>query len=264
MQTPVPVYTGPPSTEMKWFKTRTAISGILLLVLAVFYIAIVLPVASAYTSPANYRFPFSFEANIYVAVLGLLAIHWLYRLIKRGSVPMRNHPVERMEVLGMFLRGAFVLCVGGSYFTGTMIATPEVFAPLLPVSIVGISVPIFANYIHSIFAALLIGLGIAIVVYELVRIAIHKGTLREWLVSARYRENKILYWIFGIAVIIQGTLGLFLLGTISPIGPFGLIGSNSYAFETLVRHIHGPWGAVLISLFFAQVYFRARPEFRIS
>lgn len=69
--------------------------------------------------------------------------------------------------------------------------------------------------------------------------------------------------MFAIAVIIQGTVGVFLLGTISPIGPFPFIGNLTYSLDTLLRHIHGPLGAVTFALFTNLIYFRLRPEFSI-
>jgi hypothetical protein len=211
---------------------------------------------------ANYRFPFSFETNIYVIAFLIYGVHFFFRLAKpRLSVP--SDPVARSawNYLGMGLRTVFLLLVGVSYLTGAMIATPQIFAPLT--SITGPTLE-FANFVHDTSAYLLITFGIAIVVFELVKIGFQKSTFKSWLWSARYPEIKFLYWAIAIGVIAQGILGLFLLGTISPYGPFAIVGNNTYAFESLVRHLHGPMGAVLISMFFGHIYLRIRPEYNIE
>jgi hypothetical protein len=162
----------------------------------------------------------------------------------------------------MALRFGFMLVIGGSYVTGAAVATPTVFGPF--VQILGQSSTVFyADYLHAIFATLMIALGAGIVVFEVVKIAMKKSTIRDWFVKARYREIKLFWWFFATAVIAQGVIGLFLLGTVSPIGPWGLLGSNSYSFEVLMRHIHGPLGAVVFALFTNHIYFRLRPEFHI-
>ena len=251
------------TSHLKWYKTRTAISGLLLLAFGVLYIGVILPIANV-SAPLNYRFPFSFETNIYVTVLALLGIHWFYRLARPASVSPRTNPVGKLDVLNMIFKSVFCLVVGGSYLTGAMVASPEVFAPITSIPMVGPSVVIFANYLHTTFAGLLVAFGLAIIALELIKIfAVKQGTLGDWLFKARYRESKIVYWILGISVIIQGTLGMFLAGTFSSIGPYGLFGLNSYSFESLVRHIHGPFGAFVFITFFAAVYLRARPEFSI-
>ncbi len=254
------------TTHIKWYKTRTVISGLLLLVFAVGYIGFILPADNA-VAPLNYRFPFSFETNIYVVVLAILGIHWFYRLARPASIAPRTTPVGKVDVLLMVLRSAFCITIGGSYLTGAAIASPNLFAPIstMPVigPIVGQSVAIFADYLHTTFAGLLVAFGLAMVVIEIIKVVMKKQTVADWLVKARYLENKIDYWILGIAVIIQGTLGLFLAGTFSSIGPYGLLGLNSYSFETLVRHIHGPFGAFVFIVMFAAVYLRVRPEFSI-
>ncbi|MGI0092038.1 MAG: hypothetical protein ACREBS_10040 [Nitrososphaerales archaeon] len=264
MQTPVASHVD--TSGIKWYKSRTVIAGLFLVALAVLYIVVVLPIANT-PSPQNYRFPFSFETSIYVGVLAILGIHFFYRLAKPADVPIRQNPVGKSEILGMALRTAFMITIGGSYLTGAMTATPNLFvsltsAPVLG-SIVGQNIMTFADYLHTSFAGLLIAFGLAIVVLEILRVILHKQRLGQWLAFGRYLETKTVYWIIAIAVIIQGALGLFLAGTISSIGPYGLLGLNQYGFETLVRHIHGPLGAFVFSMFFAAVYLRIRPEFHI-
>ncbi|MGA2875167.1 MAG: hypothetical protein ABSE82_06455 [Nitrososphaerales archaeon] len=256
----------PDTTNVKWYKTRTAISGLLLLVFAIAYIGIVAP-SDNFTAPLNYRFAFSFETSIYVVVAGSLGIHWLYRLVVPASVEPRKTPVGRLDVLNMIFKSVFVVVIGGSYITGAATASPQLFAPIMSAPVigpfVGLSVPIFADYLHTTFAGLIVAFGLAIIVLEILKIATGHGTVAEWLAKPRYREAKVTYWFMGVAVIIQGTLGMFLAGTFSSIGPYGFLGLNSYSFETLVRHIHGPFGAVVFMTLFASVYFRVRPEFSI-
>jgi hypothetical protein len=267
MQTPV--YTGAATSyEKRWYWIRTVVAGLFLIALAVLYFVLVLPVANAEIPPSNYRWMFQFITLVYAADISIMSIEFFYRLYRpAGATPPRSSPINRSDALGMILRFGFMLVLGGQYLTGAMISTPSVFQPafnLFPSSLVGISVPIFADYLHTIFAGLIIAIGLAIVGYELVKIYLHKSSWRDWLANPRYPEIKALYWIIAIAVIIQGILGLFLLGTISAIGPFGLVGLNSYGFETTVRHIHGPLGAVIFALFSNHIYYRIRPEYRIS
>ncbi len=247
------------AAQMRWMKTRLTVSGLFILALGVFYEGVVLPATSFET--AVYRYPFSFEADIYLIAVILMAMHYVARFFvpKRASA----EPVKMTRILGleMALKVAFLLSVGGSYLTGTMIASPEIFTPMT--FLTGATIP-FALNLHSLFATLLIGTGIAIVVLEVARIVTKRLTLKQWLFSARFLEAKVLYWILAAVVIFQGILGLYLLGSISPIGPFGLIGLNSYAFESLVRSLHGPTAAVLISLFYGMVYLRLRPDYSIK
>lgn len=254
------------TTKVSWYKTRTVISGLFILALAILYIGVILPLANE-LPPANYRFPFSFETSIYVSVLAILGIHFFYRLARPAEIPEREKPVGLTDVLGMIFRAAFMLTLGGSYLTGAAVATPPLFASLssAPVlgAIIGQNVTLMANYLHTVFAGLIVAFGLAIVVLEILRVLTNKQSVSQWLGLGRYKEIKVLYWIIAIAVIIQGTLGLFLAGTFSSLGPYGLLGLNQYGFESLVRHIHGPLGAGVISLFFAAVYFRIRPEFHI-
>lgn len=252
----------PETTNLKWYRTRTAISGLLILGFAIGYIGIIAP-ADNVLAPGNYRFPFSFETSIYVIVACSLAVHWFYRLARPASVETRADPVSKLDVLGMVLKSALVVTILGSYLTGAMIASPQLFASITSISFVGQSVAIFANYIHTTFAGLLVAFVLAILVFEILRIVTKHGTIESWLAKPRYLETKITYWCMGVAVIIQGTLGLFLAGTFSSIGPYGLLGLNTYSFETLVRHIHGPFGAVVFMTVLAAVYFRVRPEFSI-
>lgn len=254
------------TSSMSWYKTRTFIAGIFLVAIAVLYIGFILPIANT-PAPQNYRFPFSFETSIYVAVLAILGIHFFFRLAKPASVPTRQNPVGLSEVLGMVLRAAFMITIGGSYLTGAMTATPTLFVSLssTPVlgAIVGQNIVMFADNLHTTFAGLIVAFGLAIVVLEILRVVLHRQSVGNWLGIGRYPEAKILYWIVAIAVIIQGILGMYLAGTFSSIGPYGLIGLNQYGFESFVRHIHGPMGAFVFSLFFASVYMRIRPEFHI-
>lgn len=246
------------AVQRHWIKTRLTISGLFIVALGVFYEGVVLP--STYFETGVYRYPFSFEANIYLIAVILMAIHFVVRLfVPRQSL---GEPVRITRTIGleMALKVAFLLEVGGAYLTGTMIATPEIFQPFK--SLVGGVLP-FALNIHSLFATLLIGTGAALVVLEVARIATKRLTWKKWFFSARYFEVKALYWVLGIAVVFQGILGLLLLGSISPIGPFGLLGAYSYSFESLLTHLHGPTAAVLISLFFGMVYLRIRPDYSI-
>ena len=246
------------AVQMRWMKTRLTISGLFIVALGVFYEGIVLPATSFET--AVYRYPFSFEADIYLIAVILMAVHYVARFF----VPRRPaaEPVQVTKTIGleMALKIAFLLEVGGSYLTGTMIASPEIFTPLQ--FLTGGTVP-FALNLHSLFATLLIGTGVAIVVLEVARIAAKKLTLKQWLFSARFIETKVLYWVLAVVVIFQGILGLYLLGSISPIGPFGLIGLQAYNFEAVVRAFHGPTAAVLISLFYGMVYLRIRPDYSV-
>ncbi len=244
---------------MRWMKTRLTVSGLFILALGVFYEGIVLPATSFET--AVYRYPFSFEADIYLIAVILMAIHYVTRFF----VPRRasTEPVKITKTIGleMALKIAFLLEVGGSYLTGTMIASPEIFTPMKLLT--GATLP-FALNLHSLFATLLIATGIGIVVLEVARIATKRLTLKQWLFSARFLEAKVLYWVLAAVVIFQGVLGLYLLGSISPIGPFGLLGLNSYGFEALLRSLHGPTAAVLISLFYGMLYLRIRPDYSIK
>ena len=243
---------------MRWTKTRLTISALFIVALGFFYEELVLPATSFET--AVYRYPFSFEASIYLVAVILMALHFIVRLFVPRHSSVEPVKVTRTIGLEMILKVAFLLEVGGSYLTGTMVASPEIFSSLS--FITGGTLP-FALNLHALFATLLISTGIAIVVLEVARIATKRLTLKQWLVSARYVEAKALYWVLAIVVIFQGILGLYLLGTISPIGPFSLIGLNSYAFEALVRSLHGPTAAVLISLFYGMVYLRIRPDYSI-
>ena len=246
------------AVQMRWVKTRLTISGLFILALGVFYEGVVLPATSFET--AVYRYPFSFEADIYLIAVILMAIHYVVRFFVPRKISAEPVPVTKTIGLEMALKIAFLLEVGGSYLTGTMIASPEIFTPLK--FITGGTLP-FALNLHSTFATLLIATGIAIVVLEVARIATKRLTVKDWLFSARFLEAKVLYWVLAVVVIFQGILGLFLLGSISPIGPFGLIGLNSYGFEAFVRSFHGPTAAVLIALFYGMVYLRIRPDYSI-
>ena len=249
---------------MKWYTTRTVISGVWLGALAVLYFVLVYPVAIAEVPPSDYRFTFFFIAAIYAVDLGILSLEWLYKVVR----PPRSIPpaaaTGKLNALGMGLRTAFVVSVGGSYITGAAVATPTVFSSLQFLAGGG-TVPILADYLHSVFATLLVAFGLVIVIFEIAKIGAHKGTWKDWLVKARYPEVKLFYWAFAIAVVVQGFVGVFLLGTISPIGPFPFpfVGNLAYGLETLLRHIHGPLGAVTFALFTNLIYFRLRPEFSI-
>ena len=256
-QTPQPVV-------MKWYATRTVVSGLWLAALAVLYFVLVYPVAIAEVPPSDYRFTFFIIAVIYAIDLGILSLEWLYKVVRPPKAVPVAAAMGRLGMLGMRLRTAFVVSVGGSYVTGAAVATPTVFTSLQFLAGGG-TVPILADYFHSIFAGLIVALGVAIVIFELAKIGMHKNTWKDWLFKARYPADKLFYWLYGIPFIVQGFIGLNLLGTISPIGPFPFpfVGNNTYGFETLMRHIHGPLGAVTFALFTNLIYFRLRPEFRV-
>ena len=268
MQTPVYAGSQVRFTGKRWYWTRTILSGLILVGLGVLYFVLVLPVANAAIIPSNYRWPFQFITIFYAIDLSVLGIEFIYRLGRPARPPpLRENPITKSDVLGMLLRGGFMLILGGQYLTGAMISSPQVFAPALsafPVTLIGISPVIFADSLHTLFAGLIIAFGLAIIVFEVTKIALHKSTWSNWLIKARYPQIKALYWLLAIVVIVQGTLGLFLLGTITSIGPFGLVGLNGYGFETWVRHIHGPLGAVTFALFTNHVYYRVRPEFSVE
>jgi hypothetical protein len=249
---------------LKWYTTRTVISGVWLGALAVLYFILVYPVAIAEVPPSDYRFTFFFIAAIYAVDLGILSIEWLYKVVRPPKAIPPAMAMGKLGVLGMGLRTAFVVSVGGSYITGAAVATPTVFSSLQFLAGGG-TVPILADYLHSVFAALIVAFGVVIVVYELAKIGVHKSTIKDWLVRARYPEVKLFYWMFAIAVVVQGFVGIFLLGTISPLGPypFPFVGNLAYSLETLLRHIHGPLGAVTFALFTNLIYFRLRPEFKL-
>ena len=249
---------------LKWYTTRTVLSGIWLGALAVLYFALAYPIAIAEVPPSDYRFTFFFIAAIYAVDLGILSVEWLYKVVRPPRAVPPSTASGRLNALGIGLRTAFVVSVGGSYITGAAVATPSVFAPLQMLAGGG-TIPILADFLHSVFAALLVAFGVVIVVFEVAKIGAHKGSWSDWLFKARYPEVKLFYWAFAIAVILQGFVGIFLLGTISPIGPFPFpfVGNNTYAFETLMRHIHGPLGAVTFALFTNLIYFRLRPEFSV-
>ncbi len=252
----------PISQSKEHNRARTVISGLFLLALASFYIGFIDPLAKNLAVTGSYRFAFSFEADIYMVFFTLYTIHFFFRLarpVKQISSLPRKLGADR--ILGMVLRSAFLLTMGGSYLSGTMISTPAIFS--FAGNITGGDTVGFAQNLHLTFAFTLITLGVALVVYEIVRFARHKQTAREFFFGHRQPWIKVLYWTVFIGVIIQGTMGLFLAGTFSPIGPFAFIRANSYPFEDLVRHIHGPLAAVLISFFYGHVYFRLRPEFHI-
>jgi len=258
---------GQPSAQMmtSWYTFRTVISGLWLAALAGMYFVLVYPVAIAEVPPSDYRFTFFYIALIYAADLGILSVDWLYKTIRPPKPAAPAGPMTRLNILGMILRIAFVVCVGGSYVTGAAVATPTVFAPFVGFLVGGGTVITLANYLHSLFAFLDIAFGVTIIVYELAKIGVHKSTFKNWLWNARYPELKLFYWLFAIAVIIQGVVGVEMLGTISPWGPtpFPLVNSLAYGFETLLRHIHGPLGAGVFALFTNLIYLRLRPEFHI-
>lgn len=249
---------------LKWYATRTVISGMWLGALAVLYFVLVYPVAIAEVPPSDYRFTFFVIAVMYAIDLGILSMEWLYKVVRPPKAVPAAAVMSKLNTFGMGLRTAFVVSVGGSYVTGAAVATPSVFSSLQFLAGGG-TIPIFADWLHSIFAALLVGFGLAIVAFELIKIGAHKGTFRDWLFRARYPEVKMFYWLFAIAVIVQGFVGVFMLGTISPVGPFPFpfVGNLAYSLETLLRHIHGPLGAVTFALFTNLIYFRLRPEFSI-
>jgi hypothetical protein len=253
--------------EKRWYWTRTIVAGLWLVALAGLYFVLVLPIANAEPTPSNFRFPFSFITLIYAVDLAILGIDYVYKLARRPSIPPPQGHIGKLNIIGMALRFGFMTVVGGSYVTGAAVATPTVFQPVLTIfPFLGSNVVYVANYLHSLFALLIIILGVGIVAYELAKIGAHRGSFKTWLAKARYPEIKLFYWLFGIAVIVQGFLGLYLSASISPFGPyslFGLFGSQSYSWEYLIRHIHGPLGALVFALFTNHIYFRIRPEFHI-
>ena len=252
---------GSSSTALiRWYKTRTVISGLWLASLAGLYFVLVYPVAIAEVPLADYRFDFNIIAAIYAVDLGILAVEYFYKVIRPPTTYYSPGTIGKSNALGMVLRFGFMLVIGGSYITGAAVATPTVFAPF--VQILGQASTVFyADYLHSIFATLMIVLGTAIVIFEVAKIAAKKSSIRDWFVKARYPEIKLFWWFFAVSVIVQGVIGLFLLGTVWPLAP--IIGSNGYSFEILIRHIHGPLGAVVFALFTNHIYFRLRPEFHI-
>ncbi len=259
----IPASVATPSTGPIWlYKTRTVISGLWLAALAGLYFVLVYPVAIAEVPLGDYRFDFNIIAAIYAVDLGILTVEYFYKVLRPPQTSYSPGAIGRSKAFGISLRTGFMLAIGGSYVTGAAVATPTVFnsfAQFLGAS----NTAFFGDYLHSIFATLIIAIGAVVVVFEVAKIAMKKSTIMGWFVKARYPEIKLFWWLLAVCVIVQGTLGLFLLGTVSPLGPWGLIGSNSYAFETLARHIHGPLGAVTFALFTNLIYFRLRPEFHI-
>lgn len=261
MQTSTTI-TVPVSESKTGIRARTVISGLFLLVLALFYIGFIDPIAKSAAVTGSYRFPFSFEANIYIVFFALYAIHFFYRLARPAKQNFGvSRPLDKDRILGMVLRSAFLLAVGGAYLSGTMISTPSIFS--FGGSITGGDTVGFAANLHLTFALALITLGLALAVYEIVRFARHRQTTREFFFGHNQPWIKVLYWAIFIGVIVQGMLGLFLAATFTPLGPYALIQANAYPFENLVRHLHGPIAAVLISFFWGHVYFRLRPEYHI-
>ena len=257
-QSPAPIMT-------QWYTIRTIVSGLWLAALAGMYFVLVYPVAIAEVPPSDYRFTFFWIALIYAVDLGILSIDWIYKTIRPPRPAAAAGPMTRLNLLGMILRIVFVVSVGGSYVTGAAVATPTVFAPFVGLLVGGGTVVTFANYLHSIFALLDITFGVLIIAYELAKIGLHKSTFKDWLWKARYPELKLFYWLFAVTVIVQGVVGVEMLGTISPWGPtpFPFVNSLAYGFETLMRHIHGPLGAGVFALFTNLIYLRLRPEFHI-
>ena len=247
---------------LRWYASRTIVSGLWLAALAGLYFVLVYPVAIAEVPPSGYRVSFFFIAAIYAIDLGVLSVEWLYKVVRPPRAAAATGPLGRLGVLGMGLRVAFVIMVGGSYVTGAAVATPTVFSSLQFLAGGG-TIVILANYLHSIFATLLIGFGVVVVVFELAKVAVRKQSLKDWLFKARYPEIKLFYWFFALTLIAQGVIGVLILGTVSPVGPFGWLGNMPYSLETLLREIHGPLGAVVFVLFTNLIYLRLRPEFRI-
>jgi len=259
----IPASVATPSTAfVPLYKTRTVISGLWLAALAGLYFVLVYPVAIAEVPAADYRFDFNIIAAIYAVDLGILTVEYFYKLVRPQTSYYSPGRIGRSNAFGISLRTAFMLVIGGSYVTGAAVATPTVFNSFA--QILGATSTVFyADYLHAIFATLMIAVGAVIVVFEVARIAMKKSTIRDWFIKARYPEIKLFWWFFAVGVLAQGVLGLFLLGTVSPLGPWGLLGSNGYSFEDLARHIHGPLGAVVFALFTNHIYFRLRPEFHI-
>ncbi len=267
MQAPTTVTTIPTTESKRWYWTRNVAAGLWLVFLTWLYFVFILPIANAEVPPSNFRFPFSFITVIYAVDLAILGIDYVYKLARRPAVTPSQGHVGKLDVLGIVLRFGFMVIVGGSYVTGAAVATPTVFQPVLTYfPFLGSNVLYVADYLHSLFALLIVVFGVGIVVYEITKIGLHRSSWKRWFGLGRYPEIKVFYWLFGIGVIAQGFLGLYLAGTFSPFGPyglFGLFGSQSYSWEYLIRHIHGPLGALVFALFTNHIYFRIRPEFRI-
>lgn len=254
----------PSTTVTGWYTVRTVVSGLWLAGLAVMYFVLVYPVAIAEVPPSDYRFTFFWIAAIYAVDLGVLTFQWIYRTVKPPKPAAAGGPMTKLNTFGMILRIAFVVSVAGSYVSGAAVATPTVFGAL-SILAGGGTVVMLANFLHSLFAMFDIIFGVAIVAYEVGKIARHKATVKDWLFKARYPEVKLFYWLFAIFVIVQGVVGVFMLGTISPYGPypFPFMGNLTYGLETLFRHIHGPLGAGVFALVTNLIYLRLRPEFHI-
>ncbi len=256
-----------PTTNRRTYWARTILAGLVLVGLAVLYFAIILPIANA-APPGNFRFPFSFITVIYAVDLAILGFEFFYKLGKPPNISPSGGKVGASGIFGMSLRTVFMLVVGGSYVTGAALATPTIFQPVLTdLPFLGTTVTYTANFLHDWFALLLIVFGLGIVVFEITKVVAHKQTWKDWLgFSGRYPEIKGFYWAVAICVIVQGTLGLFLLGTLIP-NPYafssGILGSQSYGFEHLIRQIHGPLGALTFALFTNHIYLRVRPEWHI-
>ena len=241
---------------------RAIISGLILVAFAVGYLVIIYPLAQE-PEPGNYRFTFSFEALIYTTFIALYAFYWIYRLFSpRVAVP----PGRRMDaynVIGIIIKWVFFGTVGASYLTGTIMSTPKIFLPIM--NFISTTSPVsFAINYHAWAADGIIGVSIAYLVYQLVSIGLGKTSFRAWLVEARYPWIKVLWWIFVWCMWANGIVGMFLLGALSPIGPFSFLPSNQFIAEDILRHIHGPMSAVLISVIYGHIYFRIRPEYHLT
>jgi cytochrome b subunit of formate dehydrogenase len=240
---------------------RSLVSLGFLVLIAVFYLAIVAPFATIPVLGA-YRVPFTVEAGIYAIAFAALFAHFAYRLVRPFQARGMAEAVPRWLLYGnVTVRPLFFVVVGGSYVTGAMVASPHMFE-FVP-SMVGVPTVPFAINVHTIFSFLLIVTGILLVVFEVTTVVLGKRKIRDWLVRARYPEIKALYWVFAVAIIVEGITGILLLGALSPWGPFGVFPFLSLSAEQLVRTIHGPLGAVVLSVYAGHVYLRLRPEYKL-
>jgi cytochrome b subunit of formate dehydrogenase len=232
-----------------------------LVLITLFYLAIIAPSATIPVLGA-YRVPFTVEAGIYAIAFAALFAHFSYRLVKPFQSKAAVEAAPHWLLYGnVTVRPLFFVVVGGSYVTGAMVASPHMFE-FVP-SMVGIPTVPFAISLHTVFSFLLVVTGILLIVFEVTSVILGKRKVRDWLLRARYPEIKALYWVFAVAIVVEGITGILLLGTMSPWGPFGLFPFLSLSAEQLLRTIHGPLGAVVVAAYVGHVYLRLRPEYRL-
>jgi cytochrome b subunit of formate dehydrogenase len=232
-----------------------------LILITLFYLAIIAPSATIPVLGA-YRVPFTMEAGIYAIAFAALFVHFSYRLVKPFESKAVSEAAPHWLLYGnVTVRPLFFVVVGGSYVTGAMVASPHMFE-FVP-SMVGIPTVPFAISLHTVFSFLLVVTGILLIVFEVTSVILGKRKVRDWLLRARYPEIKALYWVFAVAIVVEGITGILLLGTMSPWGPFGLFPFLSLSAEQLLRTIHGPLGAVVVAAYVGHVYLRLRPEYKL-